>query len=170
VNVVRNPVPGEELVELLIVDAMGSFDLAIQIWGPGPDVDVPDVEGFEMPVEVGLEFGAIVRLNGVDAEGQSPEDVIDEGDGHPLIAGVVDFQHANAGAFVDRRELVEPPAGARNPLKKLDVDLEARAPAAPSHSTSSGAHGGGIFGSLGSGFMPCLRRMRWTEAHAIERL
>jgi hypothetical protein len=60
VNVVRNPVSIEELVELLIVDAMGPFNLAVQMWGPRPDVDVPNVTLFEMPVEVGLEFGAIV--------------------------------------------------------------------------------------------------------------
>jgi hypothetical protein len=30
---------------------------------------VTDVERFEMPVETGLEFGAIVGLNDVDAEG-----------------------------------------------------------------------------------------------------
>jgi hypothetical protein len=68
VNVVRNPVAIEELVELLIVDAMGSLDLAVQMWCPGPDVDVADVEGFEMPVKVGLEFGAVVALNDMDAE------------------------------------------------------------------------------------------------------
>ena len=103
----------EELVELLVVDAMGSLDLAVQVWRPRPDVDVADVERFEMPVEVGLEFGAIVGLNDVDAERQPPEDVIDECDRRPLIAGVEDLQHANAGAIVDRRELVEPPARAR---------------------------------------------------------
>ena len=54
VNVVSNPVAIEELVELLVVDAMGSFDLAVQVWCPRPDVDVADVEGFEMPVKVGL--------------------------------------------------------------------------------------------------------------------
>ena len=31
-NVVRNPVAIEELVELLVVDAMGAFDLAVQVW------------------------------------------------------------------------------------------------------------------------------------------
>jgi hypothetical protein len=39
-----------------------------------------------MPVEVGLEFGAIVGLNDADAEWQATEYVIDEGDGRPLIA------------------------------------------------------------------------------------
>ena len=67
-NLVRNPVAIEELVELLVVDAMGSFDLAVQAWGPRPDVDVADIEIFEMPVKVGLEFRANVGLNDVDAE------------------------------------------------------------------------------------------------------
>jgi hypothetical protein len=60
VNVVRNPIAVQELVELLVVDAMRSFDLAIQMWGSRPDVHVTDVELLEMPVEVGLKFGAVV--------------------------------------------------------------------------------------------------------------
>ena len=77
VNVVRNPITIEELVELLIVDAMGSFDLPIQMWRPRPDVHMADVELLEMPVKVRLEFGAIIGLDDVDAEGQAPEHVID---------------------------------------------------------------------------------------------
>src|SRR5262245_12532461 len=125
VNVVADAVLVQELVELLIVDAMGSFDLPVEMWSPRPDVYVADVAGFEMPVEMGLEFGAVVGLNDVDAEGQSPEDVVDECDGCPLRAGVVDLEHANAGAIVDRRELVKPPTRAGNPLEKLDVHLQA---------------------------------------------
>jgi hypothetical protein len=85
---------------------------------------MPDIAFFEMPVEVGLKFGAIVGLHDVDAEGQAPEDVVDEGDGRPLIARVKHFQHANPGAIVDRRELVEPPTSPGNALEKLDVDLQ----------------------------------------------
>ena len=59
-----------------------------------------DVAFFEMPVEVRLEFGAIVGLNDVDAERQSSDDIVDEGDGRPLIAGVVDLEHANTGAII----------------------------------------------------------------------
>src|SRR5687767_3420862 len=97
------------------------------MWGPRPDVHVADVELLEMPVKVGLEFGAVVRLNDMHAEGQSPENVVDEGDGCSLIAGVVDLQHAKPGAVVDRGELVEASARAWNPLEKLDVDLQAMA-------------------------------------------
>ena len=126
-NVVGNPVAIKELVELLVVDAMGSFDLAVEMWGPWPDVHVADVEFLEMPVEVGLKLGAIVRLDHLDAEGQAAEDIIDELDGRPLIAGLEDFQDADPGAIVDRGELIEPSAGARNPLEKLNVHLEAMA-------------------------------------------
>src|SRR4029453_17687901 len=90
----------------------------------GRDVDVTDVELLEMPVEMGLEFGAIVGLNDVDAEGEPPEDVINEGDRRTLIARVEDFKHANAGAVVDSGELIEAPARSRDPLEKLDVDLQ----------------------------------------------
>ena len=86
-----------------------------------------DVARFEMPMEAGLELGAIVRLDHLDAEGQAAEDIIDELDGRPLIAGLEDFQDADPGAIVDRGELIEPSAGARNPLEKLDVHLEAMA-------------------------------------------
>ena len=49
-NVVGDTVAIEELVELLVVDAMGSFDLPVQMRGPGPDVDMPDVAFFERDV------------------------------------------------------------------------------------------------------------------------
>ena len=83
------------------------------------------MSGFEMPVKVGLELGAIVGLNDKDAEGESPEDVINEGDRRALITRVKDLQHAKAGAIVDGGELIEPPARARDALEKLDVDLQA---------------------------------------------
>ena len=50
----------EELVELLVVDAVRAFDLAVQMRRPGPNVHVPDVEGLDVPVELRLELGAVV--------------------------------------------------------------------------------------------------------------
>ena len=50
----------EELVELLVVDPVRPLDLAIQVWGPRPDVDVADGTLFEMPVNVGLKFALSV--------------------------------------------------------------------------------------------------------------
>ena len=51
----------QELVELLVIDAMRSFDLAIEVGCPGANVDVPDVEALEVPVKPGLEQAAPSR-------------------------------------------------------------------------------------------------------------
>ena len=77
------------------------------MWRPRPDVDVADVEGFEMPVKVRLELGAIVGLNDKDAEGESPEDVVNEGAWPCADYTRVDLQHANTGAIVDGGGLIE---------------------------------------------------------------
>jgi len=44
VNVVGDAALVEELVELLIVDAMRSLDFAIQVWCAWPDLQVANVE------------------------------------------------------------------------------------------------------------------------------
>jgi hypothetical protein len=55
------------LVELLLVDAVGAFEISIQARRLWPDVDVPDVRRLVMPMELRLEIGAIVRLQDEDA-------------------------------------------------------------------------------------------------------
>ena len=65
VDVVGNVVSVQQLVELLVVHAMGSFHLAVQVRRPGPDVDVADVQ----PLEVRLKLRAFIGLDDVDAEG-----------------------------------------------------------------------------------------------------
>jgi len=42
---------------------------------------VADVARFEMPVEAGLELGAIIGLNDQHAKGQPSDDLIDETNG-----------------------------------------------------------------------------------------
>ena len=49
-NVVGHAAPVQELVELLVVDPMRAFDLAIEMRRPCPNVDMADVSRFEMPV------------------------------------------------------------------------------------------------------------------------
>src|SRR5688572_442714 len=104
---------------------MGALDLAVQMWSPGSDVHMPNVAVLEMPVELRLKLGAVVGLNDVDAKRQAAQDIIDERDGGPLRTGVVDLEHANAGAIIDRGELIEAPACAGNAFQKLDVHLQA---------------------------------------------
>jgi hypothetical protein len=51
VNVVADAVLVQELVELLVVNAMGPFHLAVQTRRAWADVDMADITAFEMPVE-----------------------------------------------------------------------------------------------------------------------
>ena len=66
-------------------------------------------------------------LNDVDAERQPTQDLVDELDGRPLIAGVVDLEHANAGAVVNGGELIQSLLGAGNTLEELHIQLQAKA-------------------------------------------
>ena len=59
-----------------------------------------------MPVELGLEFMAVVRSHLADAEREFLDDGVDEVDRVCLIVAVVDFQGANARRIVNRRVLV----------------------------------------------------------------
>src|SRR5215469_6812002 len=84
-----------------------------------------DILFLEVPVEAGLELGAIVRLDDQDSKGEPPDNLVHEADGRRLVAGIVDLEHPNARAVVDGRELIEAPSRACNPLKELHVHLYA---------------------------------------------
>src|SRR5687767_14160745 len=92
---------------------------------PRADVDMADIQGLQMPMKVRLEFGAIVGLHDLHPEWQPSKHFVDESNRRPLVAGVVDLEHSDTRAVVDRRELVEPLPCARDPLEKLDVHLQA---------------------------------------------
>jgi hypothetical protein len=51
-DVVADAVLVEELVELLVIDAVRAFNFPIQVWRPRADVDVPNILLLEMPVEL----------------------------------------------------------------------------------------------------------------------
>ena len=51
VNVIGDAVLVEELVELLVIDAVRALHLAIEAWRARANVDVPDVEPLDVPVE-----------------------------------------------------------------------------------------------------------------------
>jgi hypothetical protein len=69
VDVVGDAVLVQELVKLLVVDAMRSLHLAVQTRRSWADVDVLDVEALEVPVEVGLKLRAIAGLDDVHSKG-----------------------------------------------------------------------------------------------------
>ena len=51
-NVVGDAILVQELVELLVVDPVGPFDLPIQMWCSRANIDVADVERLQMPMKV----------------------------------------------------------------------------------------------------------------------
>ena len=61
VDAVRDAVPIEQLVILLVIHAVRALDLAVQVRRARPDVRVLDIQVLQVPVEVGLELGAVLR-------------------------------------------------------------------------------------------------------------
>jgi len=59
VDVVADPVLVEQLVELLVVDAMRPFDFPVEARCSRTDVDVVNVEFLQVPVRLGLELGPL---------------------------------------------------------------------------------------------------------------
>lgn len=59
-NVVGDPVFVQELVELLVIDAVRAFHLAVQMRCPRPDVGVADIQVRQVPVEARLKLRAVV--------------------------------------------------------------------------------------------------------------
>ena len=114
VDVIADAVLVEQLIELLVIDAMRALHFPVEVRRPWTDVDVPDVHRLEMPVELRLKLGAVIGLHHVHAEWQPTTHLVDEEDGRALVAHIVDLQHSNAGAIIDRRELIEPAARSRD--------------------------------------------------------
>ena len=91
----------EKLIELLLIGTVRSFDFTIELRSAPFDVGVPDPEIFDMPMEFGLEFVAIIRTDFTNAEWELFDDVVNEVDGVCLSMLFVDFEGANSGCIVD---------------------------------------------------------------------
>jgi len=107
---VVNHHPGQHPVELLVVDAVGSLDLAIEPRSRWPDVDVANASIEQVPVKRRLELRTVVGLDLFDPEGQLLEDVVNELDGGLLVQLSVGLEDAEPGAVIDGGELVVLPA------------------------------------------------------------
>jgi hypothetical protein len=86
---------------------------------------MPDVSTLKMPMELRLEFCAVVGLHDMHPKWQTPQHLVDELDGRALVARVEDLEDPNPRAIVNGCELKQSPACAGNPLEELHVDLQA---------------------------------------------
>ncbi len=71
---------------------MAAFDLPIQTRGSRLDVNVTDAFVEHVPMELLLEFGAVIGLYSVDAKGQSFAHVVEELNGGTLVVALEDLE------------------------------------------------------------------------------
>ena len=95
----------EELIKLLLIGLVGSFDFAAQLRCAALYVGVPDPEVVNMPMELGLEFVTIIGTDFTNAEWELFDDVVNEVNRICLGMLLVDLEGANFGCIVDCRVL-----------------------------------------------------------------
>src|SRR4030095_1473560 len=90
-DVIADAVLVEELVELLVIDAVRALHLSVEARRVWADVDVSDIQRLEMPMKLGLKLRTVIGLHDVDAERQASKHLVDEQDGRALIARIVNL-------------------------------------------------------------------------------
>ena len=81
----------EQLIEFLTIRAVQPLNFTIQLWCAAFDICMPNTKIFDMPMEFGLEFMAIVRSDFTNAKREFLDDVVDEVDGVGFGVLFVDF-------------------------------------------------------------------------------
>jgi hypothetical protein len=98
------------------------------------DVTMADVSTLQVPMELRLEFCAVVGLHDMHAKRQTPEYLVDKLDGRALVARVEDLEDSNPRAIVNGRELKQSAAcreSARGTSRRPADDARARASRIP---------------------------------------
>ena len=104
-----------------------------------------------------LAVTVVVSIVGAAWRGGSVPHFVDEANSGALVTRVVDLQHANPGAIINRGELIQPLPCAGNPLEELDVELEHRRRHAGARGHDMGPFQSGR-GALAGAALPDLRR------------
>lgn len=104
---------------------MRAFDLAIESWGAGFDVDMLHTQVLHMPVELGLEFMAVIGPDHFDPERKLIDNIIDKVDRVLLGMAGIDFQRPDSGGVIDRGVLkaFDPVSVFIFKEQEFDVDL-----------------------------------------------
>lgn len=129
-----------EAIEFFFIGLMRSFDFSIEARSPRGNEPMGDPEaladggegvGFHGAIEGGFgtggipvgEDGIVVGLDSSDAEGESGEDIMDEGLGDMIGHFLTELNESEAGAAIDGGILIE--ASTFNQIgDKFDIDLE----------------------------------------------
>ena len=113
----------EELIKLLLIGLVGSFDFAAQLRCAALYVGVPDPEVVNMPMELGLEFVTIIRTDFTNAEWELFDDVVNEVNRICLGMLLVDLEGANFGCIVDCRVLEATDLFAAFPYERQELNI-----------------------------------------------
>ena len=81
VGVVADAVLVQELVELVVVDAMQPLHFPVQPWRVWANVDMPDLAALKVPVELRVEVGTVIGPHHV----QPAHKLVDELLGRALV-------------------------------------------------------------------------------------
>jgi len=82
---------GQELIKLLLIRAVRSLNLSVELGRPGLDVHVPHTQVLDMPMEFGLELMPSVGAYRVDSKGKLLDHIVCEGNGVLLIVPAKKF-------------------------------------------------------------------------------
>ena len=113
----------EELIKLLLIGLVGSFDFAAQLRCAALYVGVPDPEVVNMPMELGLEFVTIIGTDFTNAEWELFDDVVNEVNRICLGMLLVDLEGANFGCIVDCRVLEATDLFAAFPYERQELNI-----------------------------------------------
>ena len=113
----------EKLVALLLMGPVGSLGFAVQLRCAPFDAGVPGPGVFNMPMELGLEFVAIIRTDFTNAEWERFDDVVNEVNRVCLGMLLVDHEGAAFGCIVDCRILEATDLFAAFPYERQELDM-----------------------------------------------
>lgn len=113
----------EKLIEFLLIRSVRALHFPVELWRSTFDVGVSNAFVFNMPMEFGLEFVAIVSPNFANAERELLNDMINEVDRVCLRVLFVDLKCPDTCRIVDRCVLEPAHHLAVVPLKGQELDV-----------------------------------------------
>ncbi len=81
----------QQLIELLLVGAVGALDLAVELRCPRFDIRMSDTQIFNMPMELRLEFMTTIGSDLLDSKRELGNDVVNKSDCVLLRMTLVDL-------------------------------------------------------------------------------
>lgn len=96
----------QQLKKFLLVGAVGSLELAVQLRCPRFDIRMSDTQVFNMPMELRLKLMTSIGPDLLDTKRKLGNDVINKGNRVLLRMSFVDFERSHTRSIVDGGVLI----------------------------------------------------------------